>query len=68
LDVYWNLRFEKRYGSESNFITDLRINRTFDKFLIYLKITNLFDVEYYDFVGIPMPGRWFSGGVTYRIE
>ncbi len=33
----------------------------------YIDIANLTDTNYFDFGGLPMPGRWLSAGVTVMI-
>jgi len=35
---------------------------------IYLHATNLLGTRYFDFGGLPMPGRWISAGVVLTIE
>jgi iron complex outermembrane receptor protein len=59
----WYFRYEERYNSKSNFITDLGVNKSFNNFDVYIKTTNLFDVDYFDFIGVPLPGRWVTAGV-----
>ena len=64
----WYFRFEERFNSESNFLTDLRIDKTFDNFNVFVKMTNLFNVDYFDFIGIPLPGRWVTGGIKLSLN
>jgi outer membrane receptor protein involved in Fe transport len=59
----WYFRYEERYNSKSNFITDLGVNKSFNNFDVYIKTTNLFNVDYFDFIGVPLPGRWVTAGV-----
>lgn len=63
----WYFRYEDRYNSESNFITDLSIDKSFDNFNVFVKTTNLFNVDYFDFIGIPLPGRWVTAGIKLSI-
>ncbi|MCF6270542.1 MAG: TonB-dependent receptor [Melioribacteraceae bacterium] len=63
----WYFRYEERYNLENNFVTDLRINKSFNYFDIFVKATNLFNVDYFDFIGVPLPGRWVTGGVKLKI-
>jgi vitamin B12 transporter len=64
----WYFRYEDRYNSESNLITDLRVDKTFENFDVYVKAINLFNVDYFDFIGVPLPGRWVSGGVKFSLN
>ncbi len=68
-DVYanWYFRYEERYSFESNFITDFRINKSFDMIDVFVKASNLFNVDYFDFVGVPLPGRWVVGGIRFTL-
>ncbi|MFT3823027.1 MAG: TonB-dependent receptor [Chitinophagaceae bacterium] len=34
----------------------------------FVQLDNVFDKQYSDLLGTPMPGRWFSGGVMFRLE
>jgi len=64
----WYFRYEERYNLESNFITDLRVGKSFNSIDVFVKATNLFDVDYFDFIGVPLPGRWITGGIKYIIN
>ncbi|MEL6389135.1 MAG: TonB-dependent receptor [Bacteroidota bacterium] len=44
----------------------LRLHLT-DQVSGQVQFHNLFDTEYQDILGAPLPGRWFSGGVTMRL-
>ena len=68
INFNWFMRYEERVNVDDHFITDIKIDRTFDFMNIYLKVTNLFDVPYNDIAGIPLPGRWIVGGVKISIE
>lgn len=61
----WYFRYEERYNLESNFITDLRVGKSFNNINVFVKATNLFNVDYFDFIGVPLPGRWITGGVRF---
>ncbi|MEO1655829.1 MAG: TonB-dependent receptor, partial [Bacteroidota bacterium] len=47
----WNLRASYRFV---------------DQFALNLQIHNVFDEEYQDILGAPMPGRWIMGGFQFR--
>ncbi len=64
----WYFRYENRYNSESNFITDLGVGKSFNNIKVFVKATNLFDVDYFDFVGVPLPGRWVVGGIKLSLN
>lgn len=64
----WYFRFEERFNSERNFITDLRLDKNFGNLNLFVKGTNLFNVDYYDFIGVPLPGRWIAGGLKYNFS
>jgi len=68
INFNWFMRYEERVNVDDHFITDIKIDRTFDFMNIYLKVTNLFDVPYNDIAGIPLPGRWIVGGVKFSIQ
>lgn len=34
---------------------------------LYVDATNLTDTDYFDFGGLPLPGRWFTGGVIITL-
>ena len=64
LGVNWNVRFEDRMYGESHILVDSQISwkRKFGEF--YVKTSNLFDLEYYEFESLPMPGRWIKAGAN----
>ena len=64
----WYFRYEERYNFGNNLITDLGINKAFNNFNVFVKATNLFGVDYLDFIGVSLPGRWVTGGVRLRFE
>lgn len=68
LNANWYFRYEERYNLESNFITDLRVSKSFNTFNIFVKATNLFNVDYFDFIGVPLPGRWIVAGLKINLD
>nr|MDA3860962.1 TonB-dependent receptor [Melioribacteraceae bacterium] len=66
--VNWYFRYEDRFNSESNFITDLGINKSFDNFNVFVKASNLFNVDYFNFIGIPLSGRWVTAGIKFKLS
>jgi iron complex outermembrane receptor protein len=68
IDAYWNMRYEKRFNGQGHFITDIKLSRAFENFMFYVKATNLFATNYYDYVEIPLPGRWVVAGIKLEIK
>ena len=68
LKVDWYFRYEERYNLNNNFIADLGVNKTFNYFNIYIRATNLFNVDYLDFIGVPLPGRWVTAGIKFQLD
>lgn len=68
----WVLNYKKRVGpSNTCVVVDTKLIKGIIKketivFEVFLEITNLFDEDYSEQSGIPMPGRWIKSGV--RIE
>ncbi|WP_044200927.1 TonB-dependent siderophore receptor [Flammeovirga sp. OC4] len=53
---------------EPFYTMDLKVNYYRNKFNFYVEASNLFDVEYHDIGNIPMPGRWFRGGIKMDLD
>lgn len=64
----WAFRYENRIDADNHFITDLKLMYGFNDFDFFIESTNLFNTSYYNIPGIPLPGRWITGGVKYTIE
>lgn len=68
----WVLNYKKRVGDmSSSVVVDTKVIKEIIKkdrlnFEIFLEITNLFDEDYSEQSGIPMPGRWIKCGA--RLE
>jgi vitamin B12 transporter len=68
----WVLNYKKRVGDmSSSVVVDTKLTKGIikrDKLALeaFLEITNLFDEDYSEQSGIPMPGRWIKSGV--RLE
>ena len=60
-------RFNERIRYANYWVTDMRIAYRLNPINVYLDAQNLFDVTYIEAAAVPMPGRWFSLGVTYRL-
>ncbi|MGE5499371.1 MAG: TonB-dependent receptor plug domain-containing protein [Syntrophothermus sp.] len=64
----WSFRYENRFNQDQYFITDGKISRSLTNFDLYLQVSNIFNVNYTGTGGIPMPGRWFTGGIRYNLN
>jgi iron complex outermembrane receptor protein len=68
----WVLNYKKRVAdTSSSVVVDTKLTKGIIKgdklaFEAFLEITNLFDEDYSEQSGIPMPGRWVKSGV--RLE
>lgn len=49
-------------------LTDSRLNWTYNDWKIYVEAANLFDVKFYDHADVIQPGRWFKAGLQYNLE
>ena len=47
-------------------VADVRVNYTYENFLLYTEVTNLFNATYSEAGAVPMPTRWFGLGVKYH--
>ena len=47
-------------------VADVRVNYTYDNFLLYTEVTNLFNATYSEAGAVPMPTRWFGLGLKYH--
>lgn len=54
--------------SRDYFLTNAKVQYAFlHKMLsVFAQVDNVFDRQYSDLLGTPMPGRWFMGGVQFR--
>ncbi len=64
----WFFRFEERINMKSFFITDTKIKLQDNPFNFFFSVNNLFNISYMDLSGIPMPGRWFKGGIDFKLS
>ncbi|MEN8194335.1 MAG: TonB-dependent receptor [Bacteroidota bacterium] len=68
INFNWFLRYEDRINVNDHFIADVKVDRSFSNFNIYVKATNIFNTPYYDIAGVILPGRWIVGGIKFSIE
>jgi outer membrane cobalamin receptor len=61
------LTYKKRPHRDGWFLLDIGLTRTLHKnALLFLKATNLLNVEYQEIAGIPQPGRCMEAGLRLR--
>jgi iron complex outermembrane receptor protein len=63
----WSINYEDRIAVDDHFIVDTKINKSFSKFNIFIKASNLFNNLYEEIPGVPLPGRWIIGGIKFSI-
>lgn len=68
IEQYWTIRYEDRLNQGNYWITDIHLSKCIKDLTISLTLDNLLNVNYTDFIGIPMPGRWLRGSIAYKIE
>ncbi len=68
LHINWTFRYSERVFDKGtgSLITDFQSQIPLGNFNIYLKIDNLFNTKYNNFLGRPMPGRWTTFGIKYK--
>lgn len=67
-DHLWKMKFEKRLTQEGYFLLDTRLNIRIWESVLFFKVTNLFNTKYTDVASVPMPGRWFKGGMNISLS
>lgn len=60
-------RYLDRVNLDDYFLMDAQLQYLWNKGKIWLQLNNLFDSEYTETNGVPMPGRWFTGGVSMKL-
>lgn len=61
-------RFNERISYKSYFIADIRAAYQFHELNIFADVQNILDKRYIEAAAVPMPGRWFSIGVKYKLD
>jgi len=59
----WAMRYEERVNRYNHLLIDTKLNKEFKNFNLFFSVTNIFNVNHSDIGGVPLPGRWFSGGI-----
>jgi iron complex outermembrane receptor protein len=64
----WCLRYEIRHGDDGGAaLLDARAYLNGKRLSFFAEGTNLFGVRYEDVGGVPMPGRWYKGGLSFTL-
>jgi iron complex outermembrane receptor protein len=63
----WDVRYENRVNAVAYFLFDSELSRSIDRCEIFVKAANLFNISYYEVSGVPLPGRWITAGVKYKV-
>ncbi|MGE5398786.1 MAG: TonB-dependent receptor plug domain-containing protein, partial [Ignavibacteriales bacterium] len=68
IKMSWLFRYENRFNQQDYFLTDSKLFYNYGAMEVFLQAENLFNTSYSDFSGIPMPGRWITGGIKMSIN
>ena len=70
LDALWALRYQDRVNQNNPFATlDLKLDYHLSKQLgLGLELNNITDTQYTDIAGVPQPGFWLSGSISYYLH
>lgn len=60
-------RYNERFSKASYWVNDLRLSQELRYFTIYLDVQNIFNTTYFEVGAVPLPTRWVSLGVSFRI-
>jgi iron complex outermembrane receptor protein len=68
--LFYNTETGKEVSQQypSYWLADVRLNYENKNLLVYVDISNLFDVSYFDHGNIIQPGRWFSMGLKMKVN
>ncbi len=67
MTAQWVYRYNERVSTGSYQLIDLKLNYLYKHLHLFLTINNLTSTKYTETFGVPMPGRWFQLGFSYRI-
>lgn len=60
-------RYLDRVNLDDYFLMDAQVQYLWNKGKLWLQLNNLFNVKYTETSGVPMPGRWFNGGMNVKL-
>ncbi|MCS6809303.1 MAG: TonB-dependent receptor [Bacteroidota bacterium] len=65
----WRFRYEERLNTQlTGAFVDVRLSCVISGFEVFAEATNLFNAAAFDFIGLPLPGRWLRAGVAARLS
>lgn len=67
MNLEWVYRYNDRITLDDYQLLDAKLKWKNTKWEIFVQANNLFNTSYTETNLIPMPGRWFSGGVVLRL-
>ncbi|AZB22453.1 TonB-dependent receptor [Kaistella haifensis] len=59
-------RYNERVSTGSYQILDEKLSYDAKNYNIYIMVNNILDTEYTETFGVPMPGRWFHVGLSFK--
>lgn len=60
-------RYNERVSTGSYQILDEKLSYDAKNYNVYIMVNNILNTEYTETFGVPMPGRWFHIGVSFKI-
>ncbi len=60
-------RYLDRVNLDDYFLMDAQVEYRWKKGKLWIQLNNLFNERYTETNGVPMPGRWFNGGVSMKL-
>jgi len=63
----WIGRWEERLDDEGYVLLDTRLDLRTGRFVWFLDVKNIFDADYTETGGVPMPGRWVAAGLRIDV-
>ncbi len=63
----WEVRYEDRINLGNFFLVDTQLYKDFGQYNLFIKATNLFNKSYQEISGVPLPGRWVTAGIKFKL-
>lgn len=63
----WALNYEDRVSLKDHFTIDTKLKKNFSRLEIFIEASNLLNKSFQEIPGVPLPGRWIIGGITFNI-
>ena len=67
IEQSWDVRYEDRVNFQDFFLIDTQLFKNYDHYKLFIKATNLLNKSYQEVSGVPLPGRWITAGIKYKI-